>query len=120
MTKPTRARNPCTDSIEVSADALSMKRISALVAVASSDSIHARYRWPEFQLMIATVLVMPLCREHQHDVHWVDSKRQAREAIQVRKPRRIARKTVQNQLDAGMLPNCFYVLYVQPMVQQYS
>ena len=65
-------------------------RSSVLVAVASSDSIHVRSQLPEFQLMMATALLIPaFCGKHEHNVHWIDSKRQTRNPIHLWNPGQI-------------------------------
>jgi hypothetical protein len=81
-TKWIRFRNPRTDSIEASSEALSITRISAVVVVASSDSTHALNQRPEFQLMMAAAHVMYLFL-HEYDSHPVYPQGHSRTPVRV-------------------------------------
>src|SRR5262249_10293360 len=105
-TKSIRLRKPSTDSSEASSDALSITRISALDVVISNDSMQVRNQRPEFQLMIATALVMRFGRADEHDIHRISSERELRKSpksVDAWQPRRIARQTVSDQVDARIL-----------------
>src|SRR5436309_11529784 len=102
LIKFTRSLNSSLQSIEKSREALSITRILTLVVVAMTDSIHVLSKSPEFQLTIATVLLM-FHRKHQHDVQWIHSERQPGNSVGRRHPRQESRKAVHNQIQACIL-----------------
>src|SRR5213594_1014522 len=65
-------------------------------------SIHTRSKSPEFQLMIAIVLLM-FHRKHKHDVQWIHSESQTGNSICGRHPRQKSRKAIHNQIQACIL-----------------
>src|SRR5262245_44456192 len=83
LTRATRLPKPGIAPREPSSEALSITRILLVVVVARRDSMHSRNDRPEFQLMIATVLVMSVFRvaDHKrfHDNHQAEQARQIRQ-----------------------------------------
>src|SRR5437764_1132892 len=96
------SRNSRVQSNEESREALSITRILTLVVVATIDSIHVLSKSPEFQLMIATVLLMFRCK-HQHDVQRIHSEGQPGNSVLRRHPAQVARKAVHHQSQACVL-----------------
>ena len=95
-----------------------MIKISTVVVVASNDSTQGRSHRPEFQLMMATVLLMTLNCKHQHDVHRIDAKCLPGKPIRIGQPRHITRQTVNDQVDACILPNRGEAMYAKLVIRQ--
>src|SRR2546430_1351090 len=102
LIKFARSRNFRVHSTEESREALSITTILTLVVVATMDSIHVLSRSPEFQLMIATVLLMFACKQ-QHDVQRIHSEGQPGNSVCRRHPGQVSRNAVHNQIQACIL-----------------
>src|SRR5881296_4716456 len=108
-----------TQSSELSFEPLSITRILTPVVVATTDSMHTFSKSPEFQLMIATVLRM-FSREHQHDIQWIHSERQAGNTARPRYPRHVSGKPIHHEIQACILTDAQHIAGFEPVVCQQS